>query len=207
MLWREPFGDASFYSPSKVLQEVHTDLIFLSTISLNWTISFPERCQFSLLDQVPVLAQLINSSLLWKDKGHPYTNTHTVLWARDLLSGHSGWSIWGCRCSLRSLAMWSCWLPCEWAVAVQGTDQLEKWSPLCFAGLLLSGSAPPCYCSTRGSGILQSGGEGSRAVTIYLAVEPFELSFFTGMCIVHWSLDFMSVCTGTNILHLSCYMG
>ena len=80
VLWRDPLGDTSFYSPSEALQEVHTDLIFLSTISLLTElniISFPERCQFSPLDQVPVLAQLINSPLLWKDKGLPYTNTHT----------------------------------------------------------------------------------------------------------------------------------
>lgn len=34
MLWRKPLAGASFYSPSEGLQEVHTDLIFLSTISL-----------------------------------------------------------------------------------------------------------------------------------------------------------------------------
>lgn len=80
MLWRESLGDASFYSPSEVLQEVRTHLIFLSTIFLLTElniISFPERCQFSPLNQVPVLAQLINSSLLWKDKGLLYPNTHT----------------------------------------------------------------------------------------------------------------------------------
>lgn len=34
MLWRKPLVGAGFYSPSEVLQEVHTDLMFLSTISL-----------------------------------------------------------------------------------------------------------------------------------------------------------------------------
>lgn len=34
MLWRKPLVDASFFSPSEVLQEVHTDLIFLPMISL-----------------------------------------------------------------------------------------------------------------------------------------------------------------------------
>lgn len=52
---------------SEVLQEVHTGLIFLSIISplaeLN-IISLPKRCQLSLLEQTPVLAQLINSPLL-----------------------------------------------------------------------------------------------------------------------------------------------
>lgn len=80
VLWREPLGDASFYCSSKVLQEVHTDLIFLSTISLLTEldiVSFPARCQFSPLEKVPVLAQLSNSSLLWKDKGLPYMHAHT----------------------------------------------------------------------------------------------------------------------------------
>ena len=66
-LWRDPLGDTSFCSPSEALQEVHTDLIFPYTISLLTElniISFPERCQFSPLDQVSVLAQLINSPLL-----------------------------------------------------------------------------------------------------------------------------------------------
>lgn len=139
---------------------------------------------------MPVLAQLINSSLLWKDKGVPYTNTHRVLWGRERLSSHLGWSIWGCHCSLCSLALWSCWLPCECAVAVQGMDQLEKWCSVCFAGLLLTGVASLCCYSRRDSAILQSVRAGSRTVTTYLPVELFELSFFTGMYILHWFLDF-----------------
>lgn len=98
-------------------------------------------------------------------------------------------------------AVWSSCIPCEWVDRVQ----LEKLSPLCFAELLLTGSAPLCYCNTRVSSILQSGREGSRAVTTCLAVEPFELTFLTGLCIVHRSLYFIFVFIGTNILyHLSC---
>lgn len=91
MLWRETLADASFNRPCEVLQEVHTDSIVLSTTSslteLNM-ISFPERCQFPLLDQVPVPAQLINSFLLWKDKGLPYahTNMHTGFFEPEIHS-------------------------------------------------------------------------------------------------------------------------
>lgn len=206
-MWREPLGDASFYSPSEVLQEVHTDLIFLSTISLfteQNVISFPERCHFSLLDQMPVLAQLINSSLLWKDKVLPYTNacTHIHMWFHEpeACSMASQADLFEAVIARLLPAVWSSRTPCEWVDRVQ----LEKLSPLCFAELLLTGSAPLWYCNTRVSGILQSGRGGTRAVMTCLAVEPFELTFFTGLCIVHRSLDFMSVFLGRNILYLSC---
>lgn len=34
VLWRKPLANSSFWSPYEVLQEIHTDLIFLSMISL-----------------------------------------------------------------------------------------------------------------------------------------------------------------------------
>lgn len=77
----------------------------------------------------------------------------------------------------------------------------------CFAGLLLTGVASFCNFSRRDNAILQSVRAGNRAVKTHLAVELFELSFFTGMCILHRLLDFVSVWTGTNILHMNCKMG